>query len=163
MLTFDEIKKKTSQRNQPTDPQKDSAWEDIKARTRRNVTSATPYWQRDVSNWFQGLGQIEQHVQKIRTGAPFDSDYDIGKAIDQQLNRAGKVKSLISANREMYADYQSVLKNVDDAISYLSQIKNINTSTTASPINFDRDRKQKVMQDILHPENITHRSRFYKK
>ena len=126
MRPFAEVKERARQRNSAALNQGKSAdWEELKARARKNILASSPNADQDISNWFDGLNQLGQRAYEYYGTEGYRApDTDMEKEIDRYLSQAGGIKSLISASRDKYADYESVLKSYDDAYSYLTELKN---------------------------------------
>ena len=125
MLSFDEIKKRAQQSKRASaDDKNENAWEELKARARKSIAASNPNAASDISKWFKGMNQIGERAQVYYgTDGYRAPDRELETSVDRYLSQAGEIRSLISANREKYADYEDMLKSVDDAVSYLNGLK----------------------------------------
>lgn len=126
MLSFDEVKEraKKSVPQTGTGTSKSRSWEELKDGARKNLASSNRNAQRDISNWFTTAQQLSQNAYQRYSAEGYKTpDRAIEVEIGRSLNKAGEIKSLLSANREKYADYDAITKSLDDTVAYLQAMQ----------------------------------------
>lgn len=126
MLSFDEVKEKARKSVNQTAPvvSKVRSWEQLKDDARKNLASSNRNAQRDISDWFTTAQRLSQNAyQRYSAEGYKPPDRTIENVIARSLNDAGKIRSLVSANREKYDDYEAMIQSLDDTVAYLQSMR----------------------------------------
>ena len=131
MLSFEEVKRKAQKQiargethKKETEESESTGWEAVKQKARDNLAKNNTGNISDMSKWFAGVKAVAERTTKYYSREGYISpnkEFDVD--INRYLNNAGAVKSFISANKDTFENYEEVMKQFDETVSYLKNLK----------------------------------------